>query len=234
MALFFPRSLLRERTGRLELGRRVISPGMGGTGNLPLIATDGGGLWELDYGAISLRTADHQRVWQALAAVSDGGVTPLVVPYCGSRTAPWPVVDGVIVRSTELPFDDDTLFDDDTGWFEPAIVVELLAAAALRATTLTVRISAGSPFQGGEHFSILHDVADWRLYRIVGVEEISEGLDYTLTIRPPLREACDEGTALDFDQPRCLMQLADPRALDLTMEMRRFAQVSASFIEAPV
>lgn len=235
MAIAFPRSLLRERTARLVLTRRVISPGVGGSGNVTLLALDGGGLWELDYGSISLRTADHQRMWEALAAISDGGVTPFVVPYCGSRTAPWPLVGGEPLTSYgDIPHDDGTLFDDGSGYYQPVIDVEVIGTPALRDTSMTVRINYGSAFRGGELFSIYHPTAGYRFYRVVGVEEVVPDLDYTLTIRPPLREAVADGTVLDFDRPRCLMQLADPGAMDATWELRRFAQPSASFLEAPV
>jgi hypothetical protein len=36
---------------------------------------------------------------------------------------------------------------------------------------------------------------------------------------------------LEFDQPKCLMRLASPDAMALTLDMRRFGEPSASFVE---
>jgi hypothetical protein len=101
------------------------------------------------------------------------------------------------------------------------------ASAALRATRLAISIQQGSPLRGGERFSINHPTAGWRLYQVGAV---NAGV---ATLRPPLREAVDPGTWLEFDLPRCLMKLSDPNGMAVTMTLLRFASPNADFIEYP-
>jgi hypothetical protein len=96
-----------------------------------------------------------------------------------------------------------------------------LKSAALRTTTLQVAFVDAAPLLGGEPFSILHPVRGKRLYGIHSVGETVGGVT-EITIRPPLREAIAAGTELDFDNPGCVMRLANPdwlSALDPAHEM---------------
>lgn len=55
---------------------------------------------------------------------------------------------------------------------------------------------------------------------------------HTVTIRPPLREAIEAGKALEFDYPKCIMQLASPNAMDLSLERRVIGQASVKWVES--
>jgi hypothetical protein len=53
----------------------------------------------------------------------------------------------------------------------------------------------------------------------------------TVTIRPPLREATAVGTRVEFDYPKCIMRLASPDAMDLSLTRRLYGQATVKFVE---
>jgi hypothetical protein len=167
-----------------------------------------------------------------LAGISDGGATPFIVPWCGCVENPR--IPGVEPIGNGIPFSDPVLFSDGVGFYQGSGVVwEVNGAHPLRDTTINIvtRVGSIAP-RGGEHFTIVHSTAGPRIYRVVAVQEVAAGFAYTLTIRPPLREAVADDVVLDLDNPRCVMQLADPQAMDLTRELRRSGSPSAHFIES--
>ncbi|MBX6427134.1 MAG: hypothetical protein IRZ09_14560 [Variibacter sp.] len=229
--IYVPAALIRERGAKLELARRVISPGLTLSGVVPLVATDGGGLWRMEFEDIQLTEPDHRRAWRAIAGFADGGANKLVVPFADAAHQPWPVVGGEPLTSYgAIPHADGTLFADDSGYQQPVIMAHVVGSAALRATQLTIAVSYGGPLRGGEHFSIDHPTMRHRIYRVVSVEE--SGGNSLVTIRPPLREAVTDGTRLEFDEPKCVMQPETPDALDIMTDIISVARPSPRFIEA--
>lgn len=218
---------MRERSGSWQPLSSTISPGQTLYGAAARIRTDGGGLWRCEYGSISLRNPDHVRAWRALEALCDGGMSPIIVPMCDKRHFPAPVVDGKPVYSIDqIPHSDDTFFGDGSGYAQSVVDASVVQDAPLRAVSLTAAFLTGGPLRGGEFFSIDHPTQGWRLYQVATVDD--QG---AITFRPPLREAVTEGTHLEFDRPRCVMMLADPNVMKLTLSMRRFADPDISFIE---
>jgi hypothetical protein len=228
MTLQFPPSLLRERSTRWALTGNTITPGQTSAGAFPVARMDGGGLWVAELGNVVLSTADHIRTWRAIAAAADGGAEPIIVPSCDKLTFPAPLVDGEPVYSWgDIPHSDGTLFSDGSGYYLPVVEAEAASDATLRATTMDITMTVGGELRGGEVFSIEHPTMGWRRYEIASVDEDGD----TITFRPPLREAVSAGTALEFDQPKCLMRLASGDAMALTLDMRRFGGPSATFVE---
>lgn len=191
---------------------------------------DGGGLWTYGFDGVNLKTVDHVNAWEALGAYLAEGATPIVVPFCNKRYFPAPIVDGQPVYSYgDIPHDDETLFDDDTGYDQNVVVATVLNAAALRATTLVLRMTYAGELRGWHPFTIVHTEIGPRLYGITSISDV-DGTDHTVTIEPPLREAVDGGETADFDWPRCVMQLNG--AMPVSMNMGRFASPAVSFVES--
>lgn len=230
--IYVPLSLMRMQAQGLELTSRVISPGLTGAGVLPMVSTDGGGLWRYDLTSIQLYEPNHKRAWRAIAGACDGGVNKLIVSLYDNEHQPWPIVDGVPFTSYDpIPHDDDSYFDDGTGYYQNVIDAQTVGTAALRATSLTVAFAYGGPLVGGEHFSIDHPTMRHRIYRVVRVTENDDG-DSVVTIRPPLREAVAAATPLDFDHPKGIFQPASPDALDIVTDINQVARPSPTLIEA--
>ncbi len=235
--LFFPSHLAwpalldRERGWTWELFARTISAGKSLAGPMPLGRLDGGGLWTATLRDIQVSTPDQVRAFRALAALLDGGATPVVLTARDLRHFPAPVVNGQ--RLTSLPpaeLSDGAWLGDGTGFASSVVAATVATAALLRATTLEIQITAGSALQGGEHFSIQHDELSHRLYRI-GSVTVADGIT-TAEIRPPLRAAVDAGTPIEFDAPKCTMRLASPDAMDLSLTRRTYGQADVKFIES--
>jgi hypothetical protein len=227
----YPGLLQRERALLFELMGMTVAGGQTGTGLMPLARLDGGGLWKATMNDVAIVTAGHVRVWRALAAICDGGVQPLIVPMCDKRQFPAPLVNGALRYSNaDVPHSDGAPFDD-LSEYASDVVNATLAAAGLRATAITIDLAAGGALQGGEHFSIDHDGLRWRLYRIRTAVDNGDGT-WDCTIRPPLRAPVNAGTALQFDHPKCVMRLASPDAMDLSLDLRKFGRPSVTFIEA--
>lgn len=228
MLRMFPPSLVRERGVIPELVGSTIAPGRTATGVMPVIAADGGGLWRIELGELLLTSRALTHQYRAMMSAFDLGATPLIVPFRDTRHAPWAVSGGSdLTEYPDVLHSDDATFDDDSGYFQPAIVAQLVNSAALRATELTIRFQQGGPLLGGEFFSIDHEDLRWRLYHIIKCVEESDG-DWVCTIRPPLREATNSGTYCEFDMPRCVMRLLGGARMD----MRHYNTPSPVFIEA--
>lgn len=229
-AIEFPRLLLREQTSAWQIKSSTMSIGQAASGAFPRVRTDGGGLWTAEYGSINLRTPDHVRLWRAMEVLCDGGATPVVVPMCDKRQFPAPIVDGAPVYGfSDIPHSDETPFSDGAGYDQNVVSAAAAFSALRRAVTLVIAFESGSPLRGGEFFSIEHPTQGWHLYQIGAVEIV--GGNSLVTFRPPLREAVSAGEHVEFDDPRCVMMLADPNSMKLTMTRRRFANPDVSFYE---
>ncbi len=201
----------------------------------PTIASlDGGGWWEATLSSIPAVTADTIGYLQTVQSLADSGAAEFVVPCSAKKTAPWPLdANGnPIIAYDQIPFDDESLFDDGSGFYQSVIDYKVAAAAELRATTLVLTQNYGSDLRAIEFFSIDHLRAGRRLYRITSAAK--SGSDFTCSIRPPLREAVAAGTEVDFDTPSCTMQMSGTNGLDLDVSRLGRANLSsAKFVEAP-
>lgn len=226
----WPRSLMRDRMLSWALTGRTVSGGRALSGAMPLVRFDGGGLWTATLGDVQISTPDQVRAWRALAASLDGGATPVILEARDERHAPWPTVGGVAVSEATRAYADDTAVADDGATFVgSAIDASIAEDAALRATVLSITLANAANLRGGEYFSIEHDRQSHRLYVVAAV--IQSETAASIRIRPPLREAVEAGTRLEFDRPKCVMQLAEPSAMDVALERRIYGYATVKFIE---
>lgn len=193
----------------------VVDGGTALSGITDQIEADGGGYLQADFSEGMARTKTAGNAWRVItdADASDA----FNVLLCAERRFQ-PV--GAISTVTHS---DDTTFDDSTEYVSGDADYVTTAAAALRATSLTISGVSSKPLIGGELFSVEHPNWGWRAYRVRSVD------GDTITFRPPLREAVDAGTALEFDTPRCQMVTAT-KASNPT-ENGRFTSCAVSFVE---
>ncbi|MGJ4888961.1 hypothetical protein ACQR1Y_12245 [Bradyrhizobium sp. HKCCYLRH3099] len=231
----FPGRVLRDTALTWQIGGRSISAGQTGSGVEPTAETSGGGLWRAELASVRIRTPDEVRCWRVLEGLLDSGAAQVIVTMCDKRYFPVPEVNGAPLLSYgDLPVTDDgtntALFDDDTGIAQPVVVAYVAEDAALRATEIAISFVQSGELMGGEHFSIDHPNLGPRIYRIVKVVE-EEGAS-RVTIRPPLREAVQALTDVEFDAPACVMKVASAESMRLTLDQRRRGSPTASFIES--
>jgi hypothetical protein len=184
------------------------------------VVTSGAGIWTATLGDINIRNATQIRLWRAIAGALEGMAGTVLIPiYDGSR-AP------TTQQADPLPHSDDSLFSDGSG-YAGNTVVATVAPAALRATQLTITVGSGHEIKAGQHFSI-----GQRCYRIVRVTATGTPGVSTVKVWPPLREAVSTATLANFDQPVCLMRLAQDDGMALSLDLWRLGRPSVSFVEA--
>jgi hypothetical protein len=221
---FSPSSLVAGLSGAATGGPRSLS-------GIPQSAmTSGGGFWTFRFGEAILWDADKFKVFRAIAARSDSGATPFVVPICDRLHQPF--VDPK--RPAGVGNGDDSVFSDGATWAGEYITASIVGSAALRATRLTISIVGGKALTGGEFFTGWHLTKGQRMYEITRVFS-QVGAIADVEIRPPLREATAAAFPIDFDNPRCAMSVLG--GMDPILEMlKRGRSPDIVFVEsfAPV
>lgn len=223
MTLVFPVKRFNPTSLKVGIVGAAVSGGRSVGGVEPLGEFSGGGLWSIEFGAAILNARDNMMTWRALEAALDNGAAPIIVPLGDRRNQP------IVSKAPgTVAFSDLSLFDDATSWTPLEVDAVTNADASLRATRISFTYT-GLPLIGGEHFSILHAVWGWRLYRIIRIISLV-GDVYTVDIRTPLRAAVASGTPLNFESPRCVCRVdGDITAL---LDMLRFGTGGpAKFIE---
>jgi hypothetical protein len=179
------------------------------------IESDGGGYWRADFTNGTARTREQGLAWRAITEGLDNGATAINVLICERLFQPVNAFV-TVTHSDGTPFSDDSEYASSGADYTAA-------SAALRATTLTIAGDSEQALLGGELFSIQHATWGWRLYRVIKIN------GNAITIRPPLREAIDDATPLEFDRPRCQMRLA--QVTSNPTSQGRYTSCSLSFVE---
>lgn len=219
--LVFPTWRFPFRMKDFDVDQALLSGGQALNGDEDTIAADGGGRWFADLGDADLYTRDRVMLWRAFKSAIRYGAVPFVFPVCDIRHQPsnGPVS---VSHSDGSSFSDDSLYDGAD------CVAELSADATLRATQISLAMTLGKPLIGGERFTIDHPTVRHRCYQIGLVLAQTES-SATVQFHPPLREAAEAGTAVDFNNPRCVMK-ADGR-LAAPLAGPRWASGSVRFVE---
>ncbi|RZJ19127.1 MAG: hypothetical protein EON91_02720 [Brevundimonas sp.] len=217
---FWPWDLLTPTQERWRLQGVAMSGGINVAGSTRLTRTDGGGLWVGEQ-TFLLHGRDRIKAGRAIEAALDGGVGQMVA---WSHEAPFAPGDLSIAH---VPHSDGAPFGDGTDYAVAPHGAVTTAAAALRATTLTIAMISGV-IQGGEHFSITHPVKGVRRYRVARVNDAGD----EVVIRPPLREAIASGAELNFLRVGCVCRLANPDDFLGALDARQVVEATALWVEA--
>lgn len=188
-----PAHLWNPASVRLSLTSRTVASPASISGVTQVLRTDGGGLWQVGYDGIVLRTTDQRRSWDAWDSYLAGGVERVKVPLLSNRDAPRGIQAGRAARYGGLVVNGDPWFPDDVQYAMP-LVIATAGAAPLRATTLSISVERGSTPVGV--FSIRYGDGSDRAHRIV--RNLGNG---QFSIDPPLRGAIEDDTPLNFDWP---------------------------------
>lgn len=225
----FPVRLQREESNEWNIVGNTATAGQTSTASVD-VRSDGGGLWLATMSDIRIRDKTDLAAWRATRQLCNGGVVPINV-FRLELLAPFPA--GGPTTSATSAHTDATLFTDGTGYVEPVINVNCPDGAALRATAMVIKLVNCAALQGGEAFSIYHSVLGWRLYEIATVEpDLSDSTLFTITFNPPLRQRVEAGQRLEFDQPRCVMKLANASAMDFALQQLPYPKATVRFVES--
>lgn len=204
----------------IDIERQTLSGGMSLAGEQDVISTDGGGRVFADFSDGQLVDRSANMAWRATITLLDGGVTPMVVPFCNARFQPYGP-DHVVT------YGDGARHSDGSPFVGGGPFGEVTANASLRAVSLLFNGAFSQPIIGGEWFTITHPVKGERAYRIIKFDAVAGRIYF----RPPLRQSVAAGTELDFANPRCLM-VQDGTVSSPTLYKRQ-GQAAIRFVEAP-
>lgn len=201
----FPTRLFGPSSLQARLVGQAISGGVSLSGEAQFADAAGGGRWVVDFGETALWTREKVLAWRRLAAMADGGATPIIVPFADRRHQP---VNPKYTGSDTFGL--DTWVDDVTAWTDEEVTAVTTADAASGATSLAFTITAPVALLGGEKLSFIHDTMSWRVYKTGRIKTggaVGTEVATTVDIRPPLREAVASGTPINFTSPRCVMRV---------------------------
>lgn len=221
MPLFvFPAHLLHPEEVTVRIVESVISGGTSLSGEEDVVATDGGGRWEIVYSGIQLDTPTLNRLWEAWEGHLGRGTVYCLVPTVSIDTAPIGSM-GTGLMPVSAIVADDPVFPTSVAYSAPVVIATIAAGAALRATTLFIAVTRGAPLVGGERFSI-----GQRAYKVV--RPLGGG---QFQIEPPLREAVAAGASCNFDWPVVKARSAPGESWSTTLRIGRFGEASIRFLE---
>lgn len=199
----------------IDVRGRAANPGITGSGQV-IYGNQPRWVADLEY----VTRKDQGLAWRSTMDRLRGRINVLRVPVCDLLR-----LSAAAIGSTtgEIPHDDDTLFDDDTGYVN-GMTAPILVAASAGDTTLSFDAGYfGDAFSGGHMFSI----NDW-LYRATMVE--GEGEEAVVTFEPPLRRAVVVGDEIDLNAT-ALMALGDDRGGALSHRVAKRGSASLSLVE---
>ena len=226
----FPTHLFNPAQIKTRLGGISVTGGESLSGETDVIRTDGGGYWLIEMKGIELIKPDLIRAWRAWESELAGGVEKVVVPIMDIRQAPY-----VAGFSKALPAGSgDSYFPDIANYAAPPVMAQITVSAALRATEITVNVTAGLPLKGGEHFGIDHGgTLGWRLHRVRRVVSRPTATSAVIKIEPPLRGPIT-GTpkSVNFSWPMVVASLLPEADIAPDIMYGRQATVDIAFREA--
>lgn len=219
----WPIGVLSPRSPAFDLAPRSLSGPASISGRVQVASSDAG-IWTATYDAVPVVDDQKVKAWRAIDMLLEGRLFPVLVPFTRLYQ---PVPEGAAENGLydAVPFTDDALFDDDTGYVGRVIDVTLAGSIATRSVAASVVIRNAARLEPAQHFSIGE-----RLYRLRTVVYTSE-TTADITFRPPLRDAASLGTALEFDDPVCRMKLATDAEMKLPLEYARWGFPTVNFVE---
>lgn len=212
MTILWPRKLLPPQNPMFHVSPMNVSGPLSQDGQGDVIAGDAG-FWKVTFGSVVVTTTDRVKTWRAIAAMLQGRLEPILVPYCGAYqprlTAP-----------VDVPHSDGTPFSDGTKYEGMSTAVYLVGDLVRGVTNCVVNVVAAGEIQPGHVFSFGE-----RMY------EIRRIVDNTFYFNPPLRDPVSSGTQLNFDNPVCRMRLASDNEMQLQLEGNRRSFPNVNFVE---
>lgn len=183
--------------------------------------------WRLSM-TIPLGSEERVRAFRAMKTVLKGRYTAINIPICDPyrvrRTdAGWPTPVG-----PGIPFSDEALFSDDSGWAYPDITTTVAIAGSEGDAEIAIEVdSIGDTLGAGHRFSIndfLYEVP----FDGVGAR-VSDRR--TFSIAPELRADVAVGAEVRIGRPIIRARLADDLSGAGALHLGKFASPTMEFVE---
>lgn len=232
----FPVDFLRPTRARFDNPGSSMDGGVNGVGEAITIGSSGGGLITATYEEMVLEGPDerHEIINWLGARLNAGRFVN--VPIVTDGVGPFPIIDGKRrPYVTAIPNPDGVLFESGHPYSEETVWARATSFAAQNAGIINIQtVRLDRKLRHSDWFSIYHPNKGWRAYRYWDVLSEPSGLngDYQLAISPPLREAVNTNTRIEFARPRFVAKL--PRGETVPWEYSAWysARPTISFVEA--
>lgn len=178
---------------------------------------------------VKLWSRNEHLTWRAVAALSDGPVGLMRVPFSDCRYSLYSSTGGPASAfiTGSVPHSDDTPHGtDDTPYGQGGIDGFVAAGALAGATSLTVTLSVPVAPQPGQFFS------DGNRAYVIKTATLVSGSTYDLTFGPRLRSEISGGGFINFDRISCLMRLTSEDLMDVEKQAMKFGFLELDFAEA--
>lgn len=233
----FPVDYLRPTRALFDVQGSSVDGGVNGVGDAIEIGTSGGGRVIASYREMVLEGPDERHeIINMLGARLNGGMRFIVVPFVTDGVGPFPVIGGKRQPFvTGIPHSDGAPFSDSAGYSQATVWARATDYAALNAGIISIETyDFDRRLRHSDWFSIHHPTKGWRAYRYWDVLDAPSGNNgtYRLAISPPLREAVNTNTRVEFARPRCVMKLARGETIPWEWEANYSARPTINFVEA--
>lgn len=228
--VIWPREALPSASRHFNPAERSIA-GPATNEGLGQVSASDAGVWKVLVDKAVVKQKGGTRgilLWDAIAGMLGGRTGTLLFPVhvTGRRPLPDGVTDTDINNEAASPHDDDSFFDDDSGYMNTWIEVSVQANAARRATTLILTKTLCGTIEPGMRFSIGE-----RMYQVKRVTT-QDSASATVVVNFPLREPVAAGGRCDFAWPVCLMRLMTDAEMDLDPGPEKIVFPSVRLVEA--
>ena len=186
-----------------------------------------GGLWRGRYVQVGVYEPEDVLLAEAIEAILDCGAEPMAIPLLPLGRAPFSNPTGPTPHSDGSPFSDGGLYGGAN------IMGVLSTDADCFATSLAFTWAGPVHILGGD-FEVMSPDGPraHRIKRFLSREGTSGAFVYEVEVSPPLRCDLIAGATLDFENPRCMMRLANPEAFAPVLEFGWYGFIDADFVEA--
>jgi hypothetical protein len=222
MTLRWPVPVLRPRDVAFDIAPRTLA-GASSIAGARQVVSSSAGIWTATFANILVRDRDQVNAFRAIAAILEGRLNPVLVPFCRAYQPAIATADMALLDP--VPHSDGAYFSDGTGYVGSASDITLTDGIAAGATSAAITINNAATLEPGQVFSIGE-----RAYRIRSAIYASATVA-TVAFSPPAREAAAAGVQIEIDNPVIRMRLASDGEMDLMLDGRRRATPTVNFIE---
>lgn len=224
--IHWPAALLTPQSSPFDV-RPFSRTGGRSLGGISRTAKSDRGWWVGGYNNIVFRRSlqgAQSRTWNALRVAIGGSSGLVAVPVCS--TALWTGLGISDFPRSGIPHDDDTFFDDDTGYTQGNVLLEMASFAPIGATVVTLRL-IDLPDPSGVRFSYQH-----AMYETGRVLSQPTSNTFQVEIFPAIRAPIPADAILEAERPTVLCHLATDAEMDRDPGLTGTGRPSVSFIEA--
>lgn len=229
-------NFLAPERASFDVKGSALDGGRNGLGESISIETTGGGIVTATYEDCKIKDKEQYEYINWLGARLNGSFRFINVEIPTDWYGPFPVIGGLpSPLVTAIPNSDGVLFEAGHPFYEATSWGRATDYAPLNAGILKIEAYRLSrKLRHSDWFSIEHPTKGWRAYRYWDVLSEPSGANgnYELAISPPLREAVNTNTRIEFARPKFVAKFPSEFTLPSVVEAFFVTKQTIQFVEA--